>query len=565
MDWKQSLASLNEAGFSGKLTHIDSRTSSVTTSWGVNWDEDYIARDLMQNFFDANRDRIDQVRVLVDGSTVEITAPAAFELVRLFYLGSEKGSDDVGQYGEGFKAAAVCLLRDHGIEPIVLSGDQVVYLRIESQKVAGTQLQPVVYDFFRSSESFAGARMILRGCSKNLIIALKNGLTHFFHEQNPLLGTKLWSSWDGLFAAYSSTTATGHVFYQRLKRGEIPDIPVVLVINKGFERIEKKIRSDRDRNAFGGALLDVFYQIFARSGVRESHAGQEAIVAAARDTWIRGHPLLSQIAESGRYRTPWQPEAMKKIFGDGYYAQCTSQNGAESLEFENWERKWREEGRIGLPGYFKWFGVMNASARCAEIRRKAIEEEKTRHHRSLSKAEQGALSILSEVVRDLAPAVMSHFDQRRTTYSVAETEIVLGQLKEARSYHQREVFLSSRVFVGDFGEALAIFLHEHAHIFGYDGSRGFTDGLTELLETVVRERRQLDQYETKWEQARQRVIDERRSPATKDDGTSMETVLSSMSETELRELIRRLPPATVRRGLTAKAIDGTRPITACHP
>ncbi len=250
----------------------------------MNWDENYIARDVMQNFFDANRERLGKVKVLVEENTVEIIAPAEFELSRLFYLGSEKGGDDVGQYGEGFKAAAVCLLRDHSIEPIVMSGDQVVYLRIESQKVAGTQLQPVVYDFFRTTEGFAGARMILRGCSKTLIVALTAGLNHFFHEHNPLLGAKLWSSWDGSFAAYASKTANGHVFYQRLKRGEIPDIPVVLVINKSFERIEKKIRSDRDRNAFGGALMDVFYQIFARSGVRDNQAGQMAIVTAARNS-----------------------------------------------------------------------------------------------------------------------------------------------------------------------------------------------------------------------------------------------------------------------------------------
>ena len=37
------------------------------------------------------------------------------ELDRLFFLGSEKGADDLGQYGEGFKAAAICLLRDHGV------------------------------------------------------------------------------------------------------------------------------------------------------------------------------------------------------------------------------------------------------------------------------------------------------------------------------------------------------------------------------------------------------------------------------------------------------------------
>src|SRR5207247_66860 len=93
------------------LTPAKTLTSAVTTAWGVAWDEEYIARDLMQNFFDANRDRLDEVRVEVNGSDVRVCAPAAFNLERLFYLGSEKGDDDIGQYGEGFKVAATCLLR----------------------------------------------------------------------------------------------------------------------------------------------------------------------------------------------------------------------------------------------------------------------------------------------------------------------------------------------------------------------------------------------------------------------------------------------------------------------
>ena len=95
-EWKNSLTALKESGVTAELTHLDSRTSSVTTSWGVNWDENYIARDLMQNFFDANRECLGDVRLQVHGNTVEITAPAEFELARLFYLGSEKGGDDVG-------------------------------------------------------------------------------------------------------------------------------------------------------------------------------------------------------------------------------------------------------------------------------------------------------------------------------------------------------------------------------------------------------------------------------------------------------------------------------------
>ena len=48
-------------------------TSSVTTAWGVDWDEVYIARDLMQNFFDANRGRVSEIRVDASASDVVIS------------------------------------------------------------------------------------------------------------------------------------------------------------------------------------------------------------------------------------------------------------------------------------------------------------------------------------------------------------------------------------------------------------------------------------------------------------------------------------------------------------
>lgn len=98
-----------------------SRTSAVTTAWGVKWDEEAIARDLLQNFYDANREELDSVKVAVKGLRVEVSAPARFELERLFYLGSEKDRDEnVGQFGEG------CLVRDHEIEPVVISGGKAV-------------------------------------------------------------------------------------------------------------------------------------------------------------------------------------------------------------------------------------------------------------------------------------------------------------------------------------------------------------------------------------------------------------------------------------------------------
>ena len=66
MSWEDSLRTLQREGIGEHVTHLRTIPSSVTTSWGVHWDEVYIARDIMQNFFDANRTNLQDVRVLVE-------------------------------------------------------------------------------------------------------------------------------------------------------------------------------------------------------------------------------------------------------------------------------------------------------------------------------------------------------------------------------------------------------------------------------------------------------------------------------------------------------------------
>ena len=60
------------SGSRGQPRFLKTLTSSVTTAWGVDWDEVYIARDLMQNFFDANRGRVSEIRVDANGWDVVI-------------------------------------------------------------------------------------------------------------------------------------------------------------------------------------------------------------------------------------------------------------------------------------------------------------------------------------------------------------------------------------------------------------------------------------------------------------------------------------------------------------
>ena len=493
--------SLEQLRVGKNLRHVKTLTSAITTAWGVNWDEVYIARDLMQNFYDANRERLAEVHVELQGPNVRITAPAPFNLEPLFYLGSEKGEDDVGQYGEGFKAAAICLLRDHGVTPVAASGQDVLSLRIAEQAVADTRLYPVEYHFYRSAEHIPGTVLLLAGCSGKIAQAVATGLNHFFYAENPLLGTRRWFGARNEMALYTSTDGRGHVFYRGLKRGEIADIPVVLVIQRKNDAIERKVSKDRDRNAFGEEMMALFYQHFARYGVAYNPEAQQVILEAARPVWSRGHPLLKALAQKSH---PWPAVKTQEVFGTDYYARSFAEDPAEELEIDRWERGWREEGKQCLPEYFSSFGVLNAEDEMLRAREKALEESKRHHQRPPTMLEMESIRVLSRALRELAPHVGAAFDRGKTRYTVAQTEALLGELKMGQTYRSRDVFLGADVFVQDFAAALATFLHEHAHIFGYDGSRGFTDALTELLETVVRCRHGLDKYEDAWATAKRR-------------------------------------------------------------
>ena len=68
--------------------------SSVTTSWGVNWDADFIARDILQNFRDSNQSEIEKVIVNTKNDRILVEGNNCFDLRKLFFVGSNKAGDE---------------------------------------------------------------------------------------------------------------------------------------------------------------------------------------------------------------------------------------------------------------------------------------------------------------------------------------------------------------------------------------------------------------------------------------------------------------------------------------
>ena len=533
-----------------------SQESSVTTGWGVDWSDSMIARDLLQNFYDAHLSDIGQVKITAKGSSVTIVGKVTFDLNKLFYLASEKTEEHVGQYGEGFKAAIACLLRRHPDAIVVAqSGKSTVCVRLGERELGDSAIQPLVYDFFDSSSSFQGSKLIIKKVTTDLVGEIKNGLTQFWHDGNPLAGEQLVCSSDGKLSIYRSTNSRGHLFYRGLKRGEMSELPLVLVCKKTYQQIERKTAQDRDRKAFDDAVLGTFYSVWASNFFKNNGEAIGVAIDAGRPLWELGksHRLLAAIAS----KYPRVGTLVSERFGKGYFAVCTASDPMEQLRISTKEGDWKSAGRVALPAYFSEFGVENADSFFEKQAKLAEKEAERKGRRSLSPAETAAKEVLDMAVQKFAPEIWNSFGNLRPNYSVAETEVLLGQFKKALPYRTSQVFLAASVFEADFATAIAVFLHEHTHIYGYDGSREFTDALTWLIAAVIRNRSEIEELVAKWEKAIKEVADERKAKSQSPIGV-IDAMIEGLSDIKIREMLHLLPPSQIRHlvgQIEAKADD----------
>ena len=103
---------------------------------------------------------------------------------------------------------------------------------------------------------------------------------------------------------------------------------------------------------------------------------------------------------------------------------------------------------------------------------------------------------------------------RGARYLIADTHQILGAWQRTREYKSREIFFAARLFLGPFKTSLSTYLHECSHLFGNDGSRGFTDALTQLIESLTERPYVLANYAARWDELSNAVGRERRLNST---------------------------------------------------
>ena len=178
---------------SREFTPIKNQATNITEGYAdsVQWNNDKIARDILQNFYDGHGQTLDGVKLnftpIGNGRyRVRISGESTYTADKALYIGESTKRDDVkaaGNYGEGLKMAALKLLKDGGSQNVRYASDnwQLTYSlgnsELSDNKVLRYSLDKV--------NKFDGFFIEFETNDKGLLNSFKASINRFYHSGNP--------------------------------------------------------------------------------------------------------------------------------------------------------------------------------------------------------------------------------------------------------------------------------------------------------------------------------------------------------------------------------------------
>lgn len=176
-----------------EFTPTKAQTSiSMKYADSVKWDDDKIARDILQNFYDGHGQTLDGVKFdvtpLANGkSRVKIEGRGLYTPDKAILLGESSKSENAtaaGSYGEGLKMAVLKLLKDKGADDVKIGADgwRVIYDAVDSNVDHSKKV--LQYTLEKAEQSFNGNYVEFETKSPELVKSIRESLSHFYHSGN---------------------------------------------------------------------------------------------------------------------------------------------------------------------------------------------------------------------------------------------------------------------------------------------------------------------------------------------------------------------------------------------
>ena len=499
---------------------------NIIFTYPVHWKTFQIFRDYIQNFYDSvSCDQwYERFHYEFHDNTLSMRIERqTFNYEWLLHIGaSTKTNSDqkhAGYFGEGFKIASLCALRDKHWEIRMSSGNWSLRVIHTDHVIDGKNVQMLAYDLIESEINIPKSELILQGLSNEDFDIFKIALKSFYYPENELLGEKIWENWD--VAVYTRSKAQydyelpynynfgrkGIVFCGYQIRGSNPfDLVVCL---HDFEQ------NDRERDS----LLEMeVVTVFKRMSAILPAEASFKIVEKMRRVWISNSTdrfdfeswtpvlrrLLSNILYSSEYCKKFKDKYPNLLY---LYPNLSKIQMNWRQEARSWYKNVRDKYiLVGEP-----FSLLGYSSLEDECRRNGGLVKDDNLH---SELEKNCFLILEDVCRNLfsdffiAEPWPSHkiITNPKATYHGMAT-LYKNKRKQFNKMHLciRNkidcVYLKRSIIEADkFYDGLSTYVHEMCHMFGGDSSENFSLGLTHAMEILLENTAIVESAHQKWRQ-----------------------------------------------------------------
>lgn len=501
---------------------------SLIFDYPVRWSKYKVLRDLIQNFYDAIGHSRWQQRFrwrIENGCLYLLAQKVGFSYEWLLHIGASTKRESPGQYagyfGEGFKIAALCALRDFGWQLELASRDWELKVITGITEVEKQPLTTLGYRIWSPLPPCSDTALCIYPFQELDKPLLESVLLSFYYEQNPLLGETLWSGQEGAVhlrtkvrkpSDYPSTydaRGEGIVFasYQALGSFEFP-----LVV-----ALHRCRPADRDRSSF--YRMDVVSVLKSVSRLLTPEAAYR-VLEIFKPEWYRyptkdydfdsNYPIVCGLIER-LSRDQKQVDRFRVSYPHLLVAERVARKDVRRYNRRRQARSWMSERperfRLVQDGFLR-LGYPSLEALCETHDGFNVVREPT-------PAEREPLSLLEETALQLFGRLfdLPEFPPCRILKNgvgvwmgMAECVPVREANRSGSGWGRRFglPYIALKQYLlspGLGGEALSTYLHELAHMFGPDGSARFSHALTEALRISIARAEEIREFQCRWDKA----------------------------------------------------------------
>lgn len=507
-------------------------TLNLILDYPVRWSKYKVLRDFIQNFYDATgyrRWHSDFSYEVTKQKLVFRSLNINFSYEWLIHIGASTKRDNSGKYagyfGEGFKIASLCAIRDFRWKVVMASRDWELEVITDDIKVDNRKLITLAYRVIKKTTVRTDTVLRIYPFHQDDLPVLESAVLSFFYPENPLFGEKIWESSEVAVFHRSKIlkpdyypftydySGEGIIFagYQALGSFKYP----LIFCHHRFRQ------DDRERNTFYKMdVVKVIYQVVEQ--MPPEAAAQ--ILYIFKDLWYR-YPQKRYDFES------WFPVIKKLV--------CIIARSREQTHL------FRERNphllvahpvkRKDIPKYNRrrqalyWLSLSDKKYRLVQEGFSALGyptlEEVCEKNGGFSvirepiSEEISMINLLEEFTIIVFQGFFGNGDLPPCKIIKTENAVWMGMascvplanpvINSAGlkiRYQLPYIAMKRRLFSqSSFPEALSTYLHELAHIFGGDQSSGFSKGITKILDYVIKNTALVENFAARWREMKKKA------------------------------------------------------------